>query len=203
MQKLPIFKQIFGESWARIPTILQRRYANRAYTQDEVIVNGRLNVHLSRWMRFWLPLLRLFGALVPQAGNNIPVRVCFSSSDDSNHLNFHRTFSFPGKGDVVFQSRWIPRDAPEVVEQMRFGMVWRMRCIYADDKIQLCHRGYAWHVGKWYIPLPLTWILGRAYAYEKALSDNSFDMYFELIHPWWGKVFGYDGHFHAIEVKQS
>jgi len=203
MNKKTIFSKVLGDTWEKLPSILRRRYANRSHTQDEVAVEGLLNVHLSRWMKFWLPLLRLFGALVPQEGKNIPVRVCFTSFDNSNHLNFHRTFRFPDKGDVVFQSLWIPRSGDEVVEQMRFGMVWRMRFIFADDKIQLCHRGYAWHVGKWYIPLPLTWILGRAYAYEKAVSDDSFDMYFELIHPWWGKVFGYDGHFHAIEVKQS
>jgi hypothetical protein len=52
MKKDPIFKPIFGLEWDNLPPILQRRYASTPHSQDEVVVEGVLNVHRSACIRF-------------------------------------------------------------------------------------------------------------------------------------------------------
>ncbi len=44
MNNPPIFKPIFGDSWAKLPAVFKKRYANRSYSTDEVVVDGVLNV---------------------------------------------------------------------------------------------------------------------------------------------------------------
>ncbi len=195
MQDQPIFKKILMPAWEQMPEVLKKRYANRANTNDQVVVDGVLNVHMSKWMRFWSPLLRLCGALLPYSGKDIPVQVSFQSFPDSNHVGFHRTFNFPNHGEVKFRSKLVPVKGDEVLEMMRFGLAWRMRYAYEDNKAKLMHKGYSLCLGKLKIPMPMYLILGKAYAYETATSDNGFDMYFEMIHPLFGKIFGYDGSF--------
>ena len=197
----PIFQHILQPTWQQMPAVLHQRYANRANTNDKVVVDGVLNVHVSRWMKFWSPLLRLCGALLPYAGKDIPVQVCFQSFPNSNHVGFYRTFHFPKQGEVKFRSRLVPVKGDEVLEKMRFGLAWKMRYAYEDNKAKLLHKGYVLCLGKLKIPMPVYLILGKAYAYETATSDNGFDMYFEIIHPLFGKIFGYDGSFTLTQVE--
>ena len=78
---------------------------------------------------------------------------------------------------------------------MKFGLGWKMRYEFSDNKAKLLHDGYIWRIAGIDIPLPLVWILGEGYAYETALSETQFAMYFAITHPWFGKVFGYEGKF--------
>jgi len=202
MNKEPIFKIIFGSQWKNLPPVLQKRYTNRPYSNDEVIVEGLLDVHVSKWMRFLSPLLRFCGALVPYKGRNIPVTVCFNSYIDSKDVGFNRTFNFHNRKPFEFRSQLEPMGGDKVIEFMRYGLGWRMRYHYDGKKVKLDDDGYIWRIGKLSIPLPLQLILGRAYAYEKAVSDNEFAMYFEITHPFFGKIFGYEGKFKVVKVPQ-
>lgn len=195
MQMDPTFKAIFGAQWGEMPQTLQNRYANRPHTNDKVIVDGVLNVYVSRWIKFLSPLLRLCGALVPYAGTGIPVTVCFESEPKSNAVWFKRTFNFQNRMPYRFISKLVPVGEDQVIEFMRFGLGCQMRYCYEDGKSKLIHSKYIWKIGKITLPLPLQFVLGRGYADEKPTGHNSFDMYFEIIHPLFGKVFGYDGKF--------
>jgi Domain of unknown function (DUF4166) len=200
MNKEPIFKSIFGAQWAQLPLALQKRYANRPHSNDEVVVDGVLDVYVSKWIKLLSPLLRFCGALVPYAGNDIPVTVCFNSETDSDTLGFNRTFHFPGKPPYRFKSKLAPFGGDKVVEFMRFGLGWRMRYHFDGKKARLDHAGYIWHLGNISIPLPFGLILGKAHAAEEAISDDEFVMCFDIVHPLFGKVFGYHGKFKVTQV---
>ena len=43
----PTFEPIFGDSWKELPLVLKKRYSNRSYSKDEVVVDGILEVHVS------------------------------------------------------------------------------------------------------------------------------------------------------------
>ena len=78
---------------------------------------------------------------------------------------------------------------------MRFGLGWKMKCYFQNNKVHLEHVGFICQIGKYQIPLPLHFILGTPYAYKTAIDDTNFAMYFEIIHPLFGNVFGYQGIF--------
>ncbi len=196
----PIFKLIFGNDWNKLSLALQKRYANCEKSNDEVIVKGILQIHVSTWIKLLSPFLRLCGALVPYAGKDISVTVCFNSNEQNDHIGFNRTFYYSNEAPYQFRSKLVPWGKDRVVEFMRFGLGWRMRYWYDGEKVRLDHDGYIWHYKKITIPLPLSWILGKGYATESPMSDNRFSMYFEIIHPLFGDVFGYQGEF---EIDQS
>lgn len=196
-QKL-IAKDIFGNSFQNLPLVLQKRYANRSHCNDKITVHGALNIHTSLWMKLLSPIMRLCGALVPYAANDTRVTVSFESQPDSNTLRFNRTFNYNNRAPYTFTSDWSPQQDGNLIEFMRFGLGWKMKCHYQNKKVHLDHVGFIWKIGKYQIPLPLHLILGTPYAYETAIDDTHFAMYFEIIHPLFGNVFGYQGTF-ALE----
>lgn len=195
MSSQPIFKNIFGKSFQHLPLVLQKRYSNRSHCNEKITVHGVLNIHTSLWMKLLSPALRLCGALVPYAAKNIHVTVKFESQPTSNTLCFNRTFNYNNKPPYTFASDWIPQQDGNLVEFMRFGLGWKMKCHFQNNKVHLDHVGFIWQIGKYQIPLPLHFILGTPYAYETAIDDTHFAMYFEIVHPLFGNVFGYQGTF--------
>ena len=51
----------------------------------------------------------------------------------------------------------------------------------------------------YFIPLPLTFLIGKGYAEEIATDNKTFDMITHITHPWWGKIYEYKGRFKVIE----
>jgi hypothetical protein len=45
------------------------------------------------------------------------------------------------------------------------------------------------------LPIPDSLLLGRALITEEALSDDSFRLQFEIVHPLWGRTYSYGGVF--------
>jgi predicted DCC family thiol-disulfide oxidoreductase YuxK len=191
----PIFAAIFGEDWARLPLVMQRHYAVRAYSDDSVTVRGTLDIEVSWGVRI---MARLTGMLVPYAGKNIPVTVTFRSGRHSRAFHFERVFHFPQHGDICFNSRMDPGGGNELVEFMRFGIGWKLAYRWDGEAVRLEHRGYVWRLLGWMIPLPLAWIIGRGNAVEVPLSDATFRMHTSAVHPWFGRTFGYGGEFTVI-----
>lgn len=71
----PIFQSIFGKEWDSLPIVLKKHYANKAYSNDVVKLDGIMDITLSTLTRLLKPLFRLTGALVPYEGSNIPTIV--------------------------------------------------------------------------------------------------------------------------------
>jgi hypothetical protein len=93
------------------------------------------------------------------------------------------------------QDVWLIND---VVEFMRFGLAWRALYSYEGTKMVMQHHGYVWKVFGKYIPLPLSLLMGKCYAEEEAISENSFSMLMRLTHPLFGNLFEYAGEFTLV-----
>lgn len=195
----PIFQSIFAEQWATLPPVMHKHYANRPYCDDVFTVKGTLDVEFGTLVRILSPILRLFGALVPYQGKNIPVTVNFRSEPDSNAFCMDRQFNFPGKKPYVFYSKLTPIKNDILVEFMRYGLGWKHRFYFNGDKVILEHRGYVWKVFGVTIPIPLGLFLGRGYAEEQALSDHHFGMRMTIRHFLFGKMYEYKGEFEVVD----
>ena len=195
----PIFQTIFGANWNKVPTVIRRHYAIRPYADDRVTVEGTLDVMCRGPVRWLRPLFLLLGMIPPFNANKVPVTVVFESSRNSRDFLFNRTFHFAGRKPYRFRSRMRQIADDEVVELMRFGIGWKMRYLWRDDKVILQHRGYVLSLLGHLVPLPLTALFGAGHAEETAVDDETFDMWVEIRHPWWGKIYGYSGQFRISE----
>lgn len=193
--KEPVFKEIFGKDWDVLPAVMKRHYANRAYSDDVNICTGTLTISASPLGKALFPIFKLLGMLVPRTGENIPTTVRFMTDRGSNNLQYDRNITFPDGDSYRFHSSMQPVDGNELAEIMRCQLVWRMAYIWNGRKVILEHRGYAFKLFGWLIPLPITLLLGKSYAEETPIDDTSFAMMTEIRHPWWGQVYSYRGTF--------
>ena len=195
----PIFQSIFNADWQNLPPVMHKHYANRPYSDDVVTVSGKMDVEFGWLVRLMSPLLRVFGALVPYQGNNIPVTVHFRSRHDSNLYCLDRTFNFPNKEPYVFFSKLTPINIDIVVELMKYGIGWKHRFYWNGEKVILEHRGYVWKLSGMTVPVPLGLILGKGYAEEEAIDDNNFRMKMNITHSVFGKMYEYRGFFAIVQ----
>lgn len=195
----PIFQSIFAAQWEKLPPVMHKHYSNRPYCNDVVTVKGKMDVEFGWLVKLLSPFLRIFGALVPYQGNDIPVTVHFRSEPDSASYCLDRTFYFPDKMPYVFYSKMVSVKDDIIIEFMKYGIGWKHRFYYHDDKVILEHRGYVLKIFDKLIPIPLGLLLGRGYADEEALDDNCFRMKMNITHPVFGKMYEYRGRFEVID----
>lgn len=200
MQNQPIFMSVFGKQWESLPDVMHKHYANRGYSSDRVTVDGIMKVEVSLFAKLISPFMRLTGALAPYAGENVPVTVHFDSEQNSNAFCFNRIFHYPNRPPYHFRSRMIPTGGNEVIEFMPAGIGWHAAYSFDDQKIVMKHLSYKIKAFGRMLSLPLELVLGRGYAEEEALSDDSFRMYMDIRHPLFGKVYAYSGEFKITEV---
>ncbi len=197
----PIFASIFGASWIELPPVMKRHYCIRADSEDQVTVEGTLDIKVA-----WLTglIARLTGTLLAHSGKDVPVTVTFRSGrgpHDGRAFYFDRAFMYPKHGIKHFRSHMVPIGGNELVEFMRFGIGWKLAYRWDGKKVVLEHRGYVLRVGHRMIRLPLEWIIGRGYAEEHPESNDTFSMFTYALHPWFGKTFAYSGHFRISQAS--
>ncbi len=93
-QGQPLFARVLGDDWQKLSPFMQKRFANRPYTSDMVLVKGAMTIRSSKWMNLVKPSLKMSGALIQQDGENIPVTVQFKSEPNSARYWFVRDFQF-------------------------------------------------------------------------------------------------------------
>lgn len=191
----PTFKSIFGSSWDNLPPVLLKHYANRPYTRDEVVVEGTLDVMCKPPLLWMAPVMKLLGQIPARNAHHVPVTVRFQSDPDTKSFHFNRIFHFEGSKPYSFRSRMVQIRDNEVIEIMRFGLGWKMFYLWDGTKVVLEHSGYAIRLFGHFIPLPLTFLMGRGYAEEIAVDETTFDMITHITHPLWGRVYEYKGRF--------
>lgn len=196
----PIFSAVFGKDWEIMPDIFKSRYGNYAFKDQNIMVKGKMNIHVSKFFSFLTPYLQLPGALVPYKGKQIPVTVEFQSKENSSLVYMNRVFYYPRKKPYSFNSTLLVTKKGDVIEMMRFGVGIRMHYNFTDNKVELKHGGYIWRIFDYNIPIPLTIILGRVYAHEIVLTPQSFSMLVNITHPILGRIFEYDGIFELTET---
>ncbi len=194
-KKEPIFKPIFGDYWDELPPVFKKHYANRPYTTEKYSVEGTLTIECKPPLMWLAPVMRLLGQIPTCNETNVPVTVNFESDPNSRAFRFNRTFYLVDKKPYVFRSTMVPIKDNQIIELMRFGLGWKLRCEWDGQKIVLSHLGYVLNLFGHYIPLPLTLLMGAGYAEEHAIDDNTFDMFTHITHPLWGKVYEYRGRF--------
>lgn len=194
----PIFKSIFGAAWDDLPPVMKKHYANRPYSDDVSVVEGTLDVMCKPPLLLLAPIMKAMGQIPCVNATDVPVTVRFESDQNTKAFHFVRTFHFQGKRPYVFHSRMVQVKGDEVVEIMRFGLGWKMRYGWDGAKVTLTHRGYVLCAFGHFIPLPLGFLMGKGYAEERAVNENTFDMVTHITHPWWGKIYEYKGQFEVM-----
>ncbi len=191
----PIFQPIFQDDWEKLPPVMLKHYANRPYCNDISIVHGRLDV-MCRW--YLKPVLWFLGTVPPHNGTDVPVTVRFVSQPHDAGFGFERLFEFPHRPPVKFHSRMFHRGGAEIVEHMRFGICWHATYGWDGQRVTLTHKGYSLRIGRRYLNLPVTGLIGRGDAHEIPIDDHSFAMAVSLSHPLLGKIYSYAGTFTQV-----
>lgn len=197
--QIPYYQLLWGADNKALPKVFYARYANRTFSKDVVVVSGTISVSYSRLYAMISPLFRFMGSLVPYPAKNIPVTVKFHSEEHSTKVSFKRAFSYTPEKAVCFNSKLFPVKDNIVVEFMKFNVGWRARFILDGNRIRMIHAGYVFKLFNFLIPLPLSLLIGHAYAEEEAISDNEFKMLLTIKHPLLGELFEYHGQFKMVE----
>lgn len=193
-QQAPI-RQALGSRWAHLGAAIRRHYDLPPGTDTRLEMEGIMDIDLSPVGRVFMLAGRLFGALVPRNGRDVPVTVCNWSQPDSAAMFWHRTFRYPGKAAVIFRSRMEYAVDSEILEYVKHGLGIRMRLSVEGETLRFDSRGYQWDLGLLTLRIPDWLLMGQAVIREIPVSEQAFDVVFEINHPLWGRTFGYSGRF--------
>ncbi|ADU36055.1 DUF4166 domain-containing protein [Variovorax paradoxus] len=204
----PVFQQALGSAWEKLGDVIRRHYTMTPFSDDYVCVRGTMNeVHHAPWAALLMPFGRLFGALVPYTGTDVPIEVHYRCSPGDANLYWDRVFHFAGRKPFHFRSHMEHTAAhgAEVIEYVRFGIGMRLAVSAEDGALVFRDQGYIWRVAGLRIPLPLGLFMGTAYVEERPdpTSPEHFTMKMLLRHRWFGDVFRYSGRFHLPSSPAS
>lgn len=197
VQPQSIMQKALGDQWSLLDDIVRRHYEMAPGTSCRMTINGVMDeVFHSNIAKLFLLPGRMFGALVPYRGKDIPTEVINWTEESSNKMMFwYRTLMFPGRPKAIFRSHMEHAGGDEIIEYVRFGLGIRMKMSVRDGALVFSSAGYIWKLGKVRLPIPTWIILGDAEIVEKAIDDQEFHIYFNMVHPILGRTFGYSGRF--------
>lgn len=177
-----------GTDWDKLPDSLKAHY------QAERNVDiGHLDIEFPRWMKPYLWLLHLFGALSPRAGRGVSTRV--EKNAISGRQYWRRTITFSDGKTVEFDSFWIPSGGNRVIEFVNAVMGLEMAAGVVGNELHYDGVRYVLKFGRFIVGLPEWLILGHTTIVERELSIGTFGMDFRLTHPLFGRIFRYSGVF--------
>lgn len=192
----PVFQQVLGADWNRLGVIIQRHYFLRPFSNDHICVKGVMHeVHHSAFAKLLIPMARIFGALVPYRGKDVPIEVYYTARPDAATIHWDRVFHFPGRPPFHFLSHMEQTGPGRVIEFVRFGVGMRLRVTAEDGALVFRDDGYIWRLFGIDVPLPMGLLMGSAYIEERPIDDERFSMRMTLIHPLFGELFRYKGSF--------
>jgi hypothetical protein len=196
----PVIKRALGEHWQRVPEILQRNFNLCPGTDMEVRLKGTMReISYSRIGRLFILPGQLFGALVPYQGRDIQIRIDLRThQSDARFMYWQRVHFFPENPEFVFASRMEYLEGNEFIERVRTGLGMRMRATLEDQVLKFEAVCYQWDVFGLRIKLPNWLLMGTGVILERQLSDDEFEMHFEINHPLWGRTFTYSGRFSFV-----
>jgi hypothetical protein len=197
----PVIKKALGNRWEQLSDAIKRHYDICPGEDNTLNLHGEMSeVFHSNIAKLFLLPGRLFGALVPYRGRNIPTQVTnWTCKLNNNAMYWHRTLKFPGHPEVIFQSRMEHVTGNEIIEYVKYGMGIRLALFEENHALVYRGLGYVMRLGNLKLPIPNWLVLGEATIVEEAVSDHAVRLDFKMIHPVFGKTFGYSGYF-AIEA---
>ncbi len=188
-------RQALGSDWLALAASIRRHYDLPPHTDTRLELEGIMDVELSPIGRLFITVGRLFDALVPYKGCDIPVTVRNWSHPDSKAMFWDRTFRYPEKYPVVFRSRMEYAGDNDIVEYVKYGLGIRMRLSTEGETLRYDSQGYQWDLGPLTLRIPDWLLLGKAIIRETPISEQAFRITFEINHPLWGRTFAYSGQF--------
>ena len=193
----PVIKKALGEDCQCLAEIVKQHYDITPGVESNMTITGTMDeVYHSAIAKLFLLPGRVFGALVPYKGRNIPTEVRnWTTTDNGNAMFWHRTLRFPHKPTAIFTSRMEHVIGNEIIEFVRFGMGIKMQMSVENGALCYTSRGYVWKIAGIKIPIPTWLILGNATIIERATSDDTFYIDFNMVHPLFGRTFAYSGTF--------
>jgi hypothetical protein len=197
-----VVEKALGEQWHELSNIIKRHYDLKPGNETEIHLRGTMHeVYHSRIGKLFLLPGRIFGALVPYKGNNVPTTVKnWTTRDGHQAMYWHRQLYFPGKTPVTFKSRMEHHCDSEIIEYVNHGLGIRLDTFTQDGALHFRSLGYVWKIGPLTLHIPNWIILGDAEIVEKAISEEELYLDFNMIHPWFGKTFAYSGRFVIDEI---
>jgi hypothetical protein len=192
----PIFQTVLGPAWHDLGEVIRRHYFLRPFGDDAITVRGTMDeVEHSAFAKLLIPMARIFGALVPYRGRNVPIEVHYSTRPGDEALYWNRVFHFEGRPPFHFRSHMEHGGRGQVIEFVRFGVGMRLRVGAENGVLVFRDEGYVWRLVGINVPIPLGLLLGRAYIEERPVDDETFTMRMNLVHPLFGEIFRYSGRF--------
>lgn len=189
-------QRVLGEDWSALPLVIQRHYQITAPRQA-VVVTGTMSIAYPNRLRPVLKLLRLLGALVDLQGDRMTVQVKKWQQNDPSVLYWHRHIQADGNKQCRFASRMVWHRDHELIELVGLGFGIRLKLSVEQGKLVYRSQGHLLKLGPLILPIPDSLLLGHAVITEQALSEDTFQLDFRIIHPLWGKTYYYGGIFNV------
>ncbi|MDO9518694.1 MAG: DUF4166 domain-containing protein [Pseudohongiella sp.] len=199
----PIIKKALGEGWYQLPEILQRNFDLQPGRDGVIRLRGTMyEIWHSRMARVFIYLARLTGALVPYEGRDIPIEIEMRTrADDPKYMHWRRVHQFPEHPDVVFETRMEYVSDNRIVEKVHLGMGLCMKVSAEGDVLKFRSPCYMWSIFGRRVHIPCWLLLGSGEITERAVGPDSFEMFFEIHHPWFGPTYRYNGIFRIEQAE--
>lgn len=196
MNNKSLMQIALGDQWQELPPALKAHYQSNANSDI-----GQMDIEYPIYMKPYLTLLRLFGALINRRGKNIPTTVEKHMKGDIQY--WKRTIRFTQDKIILFKSFWVNDGSNELIEYVNPFLGLRMSVHIENNELHYEGRNFVVKLGNLLIPIPEWLVLGHTTIIETALNDNEFKMDFKLSHPIFGTVFRYSGKFKNITKSIS
>lgn len=195
---ISLIQRVLGEDWEALPSVIQRHY-QITEAQQAITVTGNMNIDYPYWLTPVLKLLRLLGALVDLKGERLAVQVKKWRQTDPSTLYWQRHIQADNGKLCRFASRMVWQQDHELIELVGMGFGIRLKLSVEQGKLVYRSHGHLLQLGPLTVPISDSLVLGHATISEQALSENTFQLDFQIVHPLWGKTYYYGGVFEYQE----
>lgn len=183
-----LMQQALGTDWEKLPDSLKAHYQPGPNTDV-----GHLDIEFPAWMKPYLRLLHLFGALLTRQGKQVPTRV--EKEFGASRQHWRRTIKFSDGETAIFNSFWVLSGGNRLIEYVNSFMGLEMAVHVEGNELRYEGVRYILKFGRLRMGLPEWLILGHTTIVERGLPSGAFAMDFRLTHHLFGEIFRYAGTF--------
>lgn len=192
----PLLQKTLGDDLGRLPAVIKQHYQIPVGERRNYLVRGSLSVDYPWFVSPILKVVRLFGGLIDIKEDKMSAEVeKWVNLDLPDSLFWQRQITSRTGKTIVFASRMEYQKANELIEHIGFGFGLHLKVSVENDKLVYQSNGHLWQIGKIRIPIPDVLFLGHATISETAISNNEFELDFEINHPLFGVTYRYGGTF--------
>jgi len=185
IKRISKYNSIYGNS-QKMPKVFKNRYF-----KNNIFLKGHLNVTTTKVINFFSPILNILQIFPSKTEKQIPTIVNFDKQDKMVRNMNYKNKLFQFKSDFV----WIEENV--AFEVLKYGL--SMKFLYepneTQDKITITSKGFYFKFDDYFVPLPITFMMGTCVAHEIAIDDNTYDLDITFNHPYFGDYIRFDGQF--------